>query len=153
MRQNELFPPPGSKHKRKRVGRGDGSGHGSYSGRGIKGQKARSGGGVRPYFEGGQLPLVRRLPQKRGFTNIFRKEYNIINIKELNCFPPGAQIDPEVLHKVGLVKSLKKPIKILGEGELSYPLFIKAHRFSQKAREKIEAIGGKVEEIEYAESG
>lgn len=147
MRQDELFPPPGSKKRRKRVGRGDGSGHGSYSGRGIKGQKARSGGGVPPYFEGGQLPLVRRLPQKRGFTNIFRKEYNIVNIKALNRFPPGTKIDPELLYKEGLIKSLKKPIKILGDGEISYPIFIKAHCFSQSAKEKIEKAGGKFEEI------
>jgi len=153
MKQNELSPPPRAKHPRKRIGRGDGSGHGSYSGRGLKGQKARSGAGLSPYFEGGQLPLVKRLPQKRGFTNIFRVEYNIINIGNLNRFPPGTEVNPELLYKEGLIKSLKKPVKILGEGEISHPLIVKVHRFSRTARQKLEAMGGKAEEIGYAANG
>lgn len=151
MMQHELYPAPGSKHRRKRVGRGDGSGHGTYSGRGIKGQKARSGGGVRPYFEGGQLPLVKRLPQKRGFTNIFRIEYEVVNLKALKRFSPGSEITPEVLYRERLIRTLDKPVKILGDGELQYPLIVKAHRFSQSAREKILNAGGQVQELEGAE--
>jgi len=149
--QHDLRPAPGSKHRRKRVGRGDGSGHGTYSGRGLKGQKARSGGGVRPYFEGGQLPLVKRLPQKRGFTNIFRVEYEVVNLKALKRFPPGSEVTPEALYREGVIKTLKKPVKVLGDGELPHPLVIKAHRFSASAREKIQSAGGQVQEIEGAE--
>lgn len=147
VKQNELRPAPGSKHRRKRVGRGDGSGHGSYSGRGCKGQKARSGGGVRPGFEGGQLPLIKRLPQKRGFTNIFRTEYAIVNVGQLGVFEPGTEVTTERLARAGLVKSLKKPIKILGDGQVRVPLVVKADRFSATARAKIEGAGGKAEAI------
>ncbi len=147
MRQDELHPAPGSKHKRKRVGRGDGSGHGTYSCRGIKGQKARTGGGVHPLFEGGQTPLVKRLPYKRGFTNIFRTEYTVVNLDRLNVFSAGTEVTPEKLLTAGIVKKLKKPIKILGEGELSQPLVVKANKFSRTAKAKIEAVGGKAEEI------
>lgn len=146
VRQNELKPPPGAKHKRKRVGRGVGSGHGTYSGRGCKGQKARSGGGVRPGFEGGQLPLIKRLPQKRGFTNIFRIEYNIVNVSQLNIFAPNTEVNPEALLKARLIKSTKQPVKILGDGELNRPLLVKANKFSASAQKKIVAAGGKVEE-------
>ena len=147
MKQNELVPALGSKRKRKRIGRGPGSGHGTYSGRGIKGQKARSGGKTHPGFEGGQLPLVRRLPRKRGFTNIFKKQYNIINVEDLNIFEPETEVYPQQLVEVGLVGSLKKPTKILGDGELDRALVVKANKFSVSAREKIEAAGGKTGEL------
>ena len=137
----------GSKHKRKRVGRGVGSGHGTYSCRGLKGQKSRSGGGVHPLFEGGQNPLVKRLPYKRGFTNIFRTEYAIVNLDRLNIFPEGAEVTPEEMVSAGIVKGLKKPIKILGEGELEQRLVVKANKFSETARNKIEAVGGRAEVI------
>lgn len=150
MRQDELSPAPGSRKSRKRVGRGDGSGHGTYSGRGCKGQKSRSGYKMRPGFEGGQLPLIKRLPRKRGFVNIFRVEYNIINLKELNIFEPGSEVTPEVLVAARLVKSLRHPIKILAEGDINHPLIVKANKFSAAAKAKIEAAGGKVEEIGYA---
>lgn len=145
MNQNELRPSIGSKHKRKRVGRGNGSGHGTYSGRGLKGQKSRSGGGVRIGFEGGQLPLIKRLPRKRGFTNIFRTEYNIVNVGRLNIFPSGAKITPAELLKAGLINSLKKPTKILGDGEIYNSLSVKAAKFSPSAERKIIAAGGKIE--------
>ncbi|MFC1962697.1 50S ribosomal protein L15 [Chloroflexota bacterium] len=148
MRQHELRPPPGSRQSSKRVGRGDGSGHGTYSGRGLKGQKSRSGDPkMRPGFEGGQLPLIKRLPQKRGFTNIFRKEYSIVNVGQLNIFAPDTEVTPERLLSAGLVTSLSKPVKILGEGNLRYPLIIKAKRFSGTARRKIADLGGRVEEV------
>ena len=150
MRQDNLSPPPGSKHARKRVGRGDGSGHGTYSGRGSKGQKSRSGYKMRPGFEGGQLPLIKRLPRKRGFVNIFRIEYNIVNIDKLNIFESGSEVTPEKLLAAGLVKSLRKPIKILSNGDVSQPFVIKANKFSAAAKAKIEAAGGKAEEVEYA---
>ncbi|MEE8619204.1 MAG: 50S ribosomal protein L15 [Dehalococcoidales bacterium] len=150
MRQDELSPYPGSRKRRKRVGRGDGSGHGTYSGRGCKGQKSRSGYKMRIGFEGGQLPLIKRLPRKRGFVNIFRVEYSIINLNKLNIFEPGSEVTPEVLVAAGLVKSLRHPIKILAEGDINHPLVIKANKFSVAAKAKIEAAGGKVEEIGYA---
>ncbi len=145
MRQNELKSPLGAKHGRKRVGRGDGSGHGTYSGRGCKGQKARSGGGVRLGFEGGQLPLIKRLPRKRGFTNIFKTEYNIVNVDKLDVFPPGSEVNPEGLLKAGLIKSLARPVKILGNGDIHHPVLVKANRFSSAAERKIVAAGGRIE--------
>lgn len=147
MRQHELAPPKGAKHARKRMGRGDGSGHGTYSGKGMKGQKARSGPGINRYFEGGQLPLSKRLPQKRGFTSLFRVEYETVNLRSLNRFAPGTQVTPELLHQTGLVRSSKKPVKVLGTGELTHPLVVKAHSFSQSAKDNILAAGGQVEEI------
>lgn len=147
MRQHELSPAPGSKKARKRVGRGNGSGHGTYSGRGLKGQKSRSGYSRKPGFEGGQLPLIKSLPRKRGFTNIFRVEYSAINIGRLNMFKAGSKITPEKLLAAGVVKSLRQPIKILANGEINHPLMIKANKFSAAARAKIEAAGGKAEEI------
>ncbi len=150
MRQDNLSPPPGSKHARKRVGRGDGSGYGTYSGRGSKGQKSRSGYKMRPGFEGGQLPLIKRLPRKRGFVNIFRIEYNIVNIDKLNTFESGSEVTPEKLLAAGLIKSLRKPIKILANGDVSQPFVVKANKFSAAAKAKIEAAGGKAEEVEYA---
>ncbi len=150
MRQDELSPVLGSKKNRKRVGRGDGSGHGSFSGRGCKGQKARAGCKTKPGFEGGQLPLIKRLPQKRGFVNIFRMEYSVINIDKLNIFESGSEVTPEKLVAVGLVKSLQHPVKILAEGEIDHPLLVKAHKFSTAAKAKIEAVGGSVEEVGHA---
>ena len=149
MRQHELSPAPGSKKKRKRVGRGNGSGHGTYSGRGSKGQKSRSGYSIKPGFEGGQLPLIKRLPRKRGFTNIFRIEYSVVNIGKLGIFDADSEITPQTLLKAGVVKSLRRPIKILAEGEIKQPLIVKANKFSAAARAKIEAAGGKVEEVGY----
>jgi large subunit ribosomal protein L15 len=143
----KLSPPPGSKKKRKRVGRGDGSGHGTYSGRGCKGQKSRAGNKVRPGFEGGQMPLIKRLPEKRGFTNIFKTQYSLVNIGQLGVFEPGSEVTPEKLVALGIVKSLKRPIKILAKGDISHPLVVKADKFSAAAKAKIEAAGGKAEEI------
>lgn len=150
MRQDNLSPAPGSKKRRKRVGRGDGSGHGTYSGRGCKGQKSRSGFKMSRGFEGGQLPLIRRLPRKRGFTNIFRTEYSIVNVGELSMFEAGSEVTPERLIVAGVVKSLRYPIKVLAEGDINHPLVVKANRFSAAAKAKIEAAGGKVEEMGYA---
>ena len=150
MRQDELSPAPGSKKQRKRVGRGDGSGHGTYSGRGCNGQKSRAGFKMRPGFEGGQLPLIKRLPRKRGFVNIRRIEYNVVNLGRLNLFESGSEVDPEKLVMVGVVRSLRRPIKILAEGEINHPLSVKAHKFSIAAKAKIEAVGGKVEKVVYA---
>jgi large subunit ribosomal protein L15 len=145
MKLHELQPAM-PKKKRKRVGRGIGSGNGKTAGRGHKGQNARSGGGVRPGFEGGQNPLYRRLP-KRGFTNINRKEYAIVNIDVLNRFAEGSEITPELLKEQGIVKQVKSGVKILGEGELSVKLTVKANKFSKAAIEKIEAVGGKAEVV------
>jgi len=150
VRQDKLSPAPGSKKNRKRVGRGDGSGHGTYSGRGCKGQKSRSGYKMNRGFEGGQLPLIQRLPRKRGFTNIFRIEYNIVNVGKLSMFEAGSEVTPERLVIAGVVKSLRHPIKVLAEGDINHPLVVKANRFSAAAKAKIEAAGGKVEEVEYA---
>ena len=147
MQQHKLRPPKGARHTRKRVGRGDGSGHGSYSGRGQKGQKSRSGGGVRLGFQGGGLPLIKSLPMMRGFTNIFRKEYRVVNLDRLAAFPAGSEVTPRTLADAGLVKDVKQPIKVLGRGELESALVVEAHRFSRSAREKIEAAGGTVREI------
>lgn len=146
MKLHELSPAPGSRKERKRVGRGTGSGTGKTSGRGHKGQNARSGGGVRPGFEGGQNPLYRRLP-KRGFTNPTRKEYAIVNIEELNSFAADTEVTPELLSAQGIVKNAKSGIKILGNGDVTVKLTVKANKFSQSAVEKIEAAGGKTEVI------
>jgi large subunit ribosomal protein L15 len=151
VKQNNIAPAPGSRKARKRVGRGNGSGHGTYSGRGCKGQKARAGNNkTRPGFEGGQLPLIKRLPRKRGFTNIFRTEYSTVNIGELSKFESGSEVTPEIMKAAGIIKSLARPIKILADGAIDRPLTIKAHKFSASARAKIEAAGGKVEEVEHA---
>ena len=147
MRQNELSPAPGSKKNRKRVGRGDGSGHGTYSGRGCNGQKSRAGYKMKPGFEGGQLPLIKRLPRKRGFTNIFRTEYSVINLNKLSMFEPESEVTPKRLVAAGLVKSLRHPVKVLAEGDITFPLSVKAHKFSTAAKAKIEAAGGTVEEV------
>ncbi|MCL8206529.1 MAG: 50S ribosomal protein L15 [Actinomycetia bacterium] len=145
MRLHELKPAPGSKTKKTRRGRGIGSGLGKTAGRGQKGQKARSGGGVRPGFEGGQMPLVRRLP-KRGFKNPFRVEYEVVNVGQLNIFEPGTEVTPELLRARRLVRR-DLPVKILGEGELDRPLVVRAQAFSASAREKIVAASGTAEVI------
>ena len=147
MELHDLKPAPGSRKRRKRVGRGPGSGKGKTAGRGMKGQGARSGGGKGPYFEGGQLPLVRRLPFRRGFTNIHRIEYKPINLGRLQeKFGKGDQeVTPETLIEAGMIKRSDKAVAILGGGELSTALTVKAHRFSKSAKEKIEAVGGVVE--------
>ncbi len=145
MKQSEVRPSAGSKHKAKRVGRGDGSGHGTYSGRGCKGQKSRSGGGVRLGFEGGQLPLIKRLPRKRGFTNIFKTGYDVVNVGKLNIFPAGSEVNAKELFEASLVKSISRPIKILGTGDVDRTLVVKADRFSTAAERKITAAGGRVE--------
>ncbi|MFC2001382.1 50S ribosomal protein L15 [Chloroflexota bacterium] len=150
VRQDNISPPAGSKQARKRVGRGDGSGHGTYSGRGVKGQKSRSGSKIRPGFEGGQLPLIKRLPRKRGFTNIFRIEYNVVSINKLGIFEPGSEVTPEKLVAAGVIKSLRHPVKILADGDISHPLVVKANKFSAAAKAKIEAAGGKAEEVGHA---
>jgi len=147
MKQHDLGPKAGSKRRRKRIGRGDGSGHGTYSCRGSKGQNSRSGGGVGLRFEGGQTPLVKRLPSIRGFTNIFKSDYALVNLRQLQIFEQGTEVTPQRLLAAGLIKSLKKPIKILGDGELQHPLMVKADRFTESARMKIEAAGGSVEEV------
>ena len=146
MKLHELKPPVGSRHRRKIVGRGPGSGHGMTSGRGEKGQKARSGGGTRPGFEGGQLPLHRRVP-KRGFVNLFRKVYEVLNVKDLERFAPGTAVTPASLAEAGMVRVASAAVKILGEGRLSKTLTVSAHRFSKTAEEKIRAAGGTVEVI------
>ena len=146
MRLDELRPAPGSNKKRKRVGRGDGSGHGKTSGRGHKGQGARSGGNVQPGFEGGQMPLQRRLP-KRGFHNPFRVEMAVVNVAQLDALPAGSEATPETLALAGLINGKKRQVKILGEGSLSKALIVRAHGFSATAKQKIEAAGGKAELI------
>ncbi|GMB10020.1 50S ribosomal protein L15 [Thermolongibacillus altinsuensis] len=146
MKLHELKPAPGSRKERNRVGRGIGSGNGKTSGRGHKGQNARSGGGVRIGFEGGQTPLFRRLP-KRGFTNIHRKEYAIVNLEALNRFEDGTEVTPELLLETGVISKLKAGVKVLGNGEITKKLTVKAHKFSASAKEAIEAVGGKTEVI------
>ncbi len=147
MKLNDLRPAEGSHKRKKRVGRGMASGHGKTSGRGIKGQGARSGGGKGPYFEGGQLPLVRRLPFRRGFTNIFRIEYKPVNVELLQeKFGEGYQeVTPEILVEAGVIKRVDQAVAILGNGDITSALTVKAHRFSKSAKEKIEAAGGQVE--------
>ena len=147
MKLNDLQPAPGAHKARTRVGRGISAGGGKTAGRGTKGQNSRSGGGPRPYFEGGQLPLVRRLPHLRGFTNIWRVEYTPINVDRLNVFTAGSEVTPEALVAAGIIKSEREAVKILGDGKLNHALTVKAHKFSASAREKILAAGGTVEEL------
>jgi large subunit ribosomal protein L15 len=143
---NKLTPPKGANRKSKRVGRGIGGGHGKTATRGYKGQKSRSGTSIRPGFEGGQMPLHRRLP-KRGFTNIFRKEYSVVNLDQLAAFEAGAEVTPLALKERGIVRKLKDGLKILAAGELKHPLRVSAHKFSKSAIEKIQKAGGTVEVI------
>ena len=144
MKLNELSPPKGSRKDPKRLGRGVGSGTGKTAGRGTKGFNSRSGGGVRPGYEGGQMPLHRRLP-KRGFANIFRKNIAVINIRDLKRFDKGSVVDAAALIQTGLVSGKRDGIKLLGHGEIDYALDIKINKISKSAREKVEAAGGKVE--------
>lgn len=146
MKLEELKSPPGATKSPKRVGRGIGSGHGKTSTRGHKGQKARSGGGVRPGFEGGQMPLQRRVP-KRGFTNIFKKEWSIVNVSDLNIFDDGTVVNSEILKQAGLIKKLNQNVKLLGDGELEKKLIVQVKKASKQAEEKIIAKGGKIEVI------
>jgi large subunit ribosomal protein L15 len=146
MKLHEISPAKGSKHARKRVGRGPGSGLGKTAGRGSKGQKSRSGHSRRPGFEGGQMPLVRRVP-KRGFTNVFRRQYTVVNLSQIAALEGLAgEVTPELLVERGLARR-GRPLKVLGDGELDGPLTVQAHKFSRSARSKIEAAGGRCEEL------
>ena len=149
MKLHELQPAPGSKKERTRKGRGIAAGKGKTAGRGTKGQRARSGGAKGPYFEGGQLPLVRRLPHARGFTNIFRQEYAVVNLDTLeSVFDAHAEVTPEALLERGMVKNIKR-VKVLGRGELTKALTVSAHAFSESAKEKIAKAGGNVKELAW----
>jgi large subunit ribosomal protein L15 len=147
MKLHEVKPAPGSTKRRKVVGRGRGSGHGTTAGRGGKGQTARTGSSIPAWFEGGQMPLIRRLP-KRGFTNIFKKDYAIINVETLERFEPGQEVTPALLVSKGLLQARSDGVKVLGTGALTKALTVHAHKFSQSAAAKIEAAGGKVQVIE-----
>ena len=148
VRQDSISPAPGSRHASKRVGRGTGSGHGTFSGRGCKGQKARSGNNkMRPGFEGGQLPLIKRLPRKRGFVNIFKIEYNLVTLDDLNQFESGSEVTLEIMVAAGIITTPSNPIKVLADGAIDRPLTVKADKFSASAKAKIEAAGGKAEEV------
>ncbi len=153
MQQHEINPARGSRKSAKRVGRGNASGHGTYSCRGCKGNKARAGFGVRPGFEGGQLPLIKRLPEKRGFNNRYRQEYNVVGLAALNTFESGSVVDSHALIKAGLIKNNKNPLKILAGEGLEHGLTVKANKFSVAARAAIEAAGGTAEEVAYAAEG
>ena len=146
MDLSTLTPPRGSRKNRKRVGRGEGSGHGGTACKGHKGQKARSGGTTAVGFEGGQMPLKRRLP-KRGFANIFKKQYALVDVQQLCVFEAQSTVDPAALLKAGLVTKICDGIKVLGDGEIDRPLVVKVHRYSQSAYNKITAAGGRVEEL------
>lgn len=146
MKLGEIPAPQGATHRKKRRGFGESSGHGKTSGRGTKGQRARSGPGLRPEFEGGQMPLVRRIP-KRGFNHPRRVLIDIVNLRDLNRFPAGSVVDPEVLAKAGLVRSKGVQVKILGDGDLAHPLTVKAHRFSKSASEKIARAQGTCQQL------
>jgi large subunit ribosomal protein L15 len=148
MKLHDLQPAEGAHKNRKRVGRGISAGGGKTAGRGTKGQNSRSGGSKRPYFEGGQLPLVRRLPHLRGFKNLWRVEYEPINVDRLNIFPANTEVSPAEMVAVGYLKSEFLPVKVLGGGELTRALTVKAHKFSASAREKILSAGGAVEELD-----
>jgi len=143
MQQHDLWSPKGARKARRRLGRGEGSGRGKTAGKGTKGQKARAGGGVPPYFEGGQLPLVRRLPYRRGFSNPFRVEYHAVNVGALVRF--SGEVGPAELAAAGILRDERELYKVLGTGELSAPLTVRAYKFSETARRKIEAAGGKAE--------
>jgi large subunit ribosomal protein L15 len=146
MRLNDLSPNPGSRKRRKRIGRGPGSGHGGTSCKGHKGQKARSGASIRPGFEGGQMPLHRRVP-KRGFINLFKKEYEIINVKDLEALKDFSTADVTIFKTSGLIKHGNKLIKLLGDGEINFPITVKVNNVTKTAREKIESAGGHIELI------
>ncbi len=153
MLAHELRPPKGSKHARKRIGRGNASGRGTYSGRGVKGQKSRAGHKPLLGFEGGQTKLIKRLPRRRGFTNIFRKEYSAVNLRDLERFESGTEVTPELLKESRVLRTLRRPVKVLATGELTKALTVKAHKFSMTAKAKIEAAGGTVQEIGDGDGG
>src|SRR6266516_1402688 len=139
MRINDLRPPDGSTRERIRIGRGHGSGKVKTGGKGTKGQNARTGGGVPPYFEGGQLPLIRKLPYRRGFRNPFRVEFREVNVRDLDEFPEGSTVGPEEFDMAGVARGKAGPVKILGQGDIAIKLTVRAHKFSASAREKIES--------------
>jgi large subunit ribosomal protein L15 len=147
MMEHQIAPSKGARKNRKRVGRGDAAGQGSTAGRGNKGQKSRSGGGVSPWFEGGQLPLIKGLPMKRGFHNPFKTYYSLIKIETLETFEAGERITPELLLERGYLRNLNLPVKIVGDGEISKALTVVASKFTQSAKAKIEAAKGTAEEI------
>jgi large subunit ribosomal protein L15 len=148
MRIHELQGPQGSTRERIRIGRGHGSGKVKTGGKGTKGQNARAGGGVPPYFEGGQLPLIRKLPYRRGFRNPFRVEFRVVNVRDLAQFPTGSTVGPEEFEIAGVLRGKGGPVKILGQGDFDIKLTVRAHKFSASAREKIESAGGTAETIE-----
>lgn len=150
MKLGDLAPPAGAKKNTKRLGRGSGSGQGMTAGKGTKGQKSRSGGGTPPWFEGGQMPLQRRVP-KRGFKNIFRKEYSIINVKDIQRFPAGSEVGPIDMVGAGIIRKVPFGIKLLANGEITQPVTVRVHKASASAVQKIEAAGGKVELIPLRE--
>ena len=148
MMEHEVGLPKGARRKRKRVGRGNAAGGGTYAGRGLKGQKSRSGKSVRPGFEGGQLPLIKGLPMKRGFNNRYKTYYALVNLATLDeRFEAGARVTPELLHGLGIIRRTQLPVKVVSDGELTHPLTIAAHRFTAASRAKIEAAGGSIEEL------
>ena len=148
MRIHELQPPAGSTRTSIRIGRGHGSGKVKTGGKGTKGQNARAGGGVPPYFEGGQLPLIRKLPYRRGFRNPFRVEFRVVNVRDLAQFPTGSTVGPAEFEIAGVLRGKAGPVKVLGQGEIEIKLTVRAHKFSAGAREKIEFAGGTAETIE-----
>jgi large subunit ribosomal protein L15 len=148
MRIHELQPPAGSTRTSIRIGRGHGSGKVKTGGKGTKGQNARAGGGVPPYFEGGQLPLIRKLPYRRGFRNPFRVEFRVVNVRDLAQFPTGSTVGPEEFEIAGVLRGKGGPVKILGQGDFDVKLTVRAHKFSASARQKIESAGGTAETIE-----
>ena len=148
MMEHEISSPKGARRARKRVGRGDAAGGGSYAGRGMKGQKSRSGPGLRPGFEGGQMPLIKGLPMKRGFNNRYKTYYALVDLDTLQeRFEANTQVTPELLHQLGIVRRTRLPVKVVGDGELQQPLTVAAHKFTASARAKIEAAGGTVTEL------
>jgi large subunit ribosomal protein L15 len=147
MRIHELQAPDGATRERLRIGRGHGSGKVKTGGKGTKGQKARAGGGVPPYFEGGQLPLIRKLPYRRGFRNPFRVAFREVNVRDLAEFPAGSTVGPEEFEIAGVLRGKTGPVKVLGQGDITVKLTVRAHKFSAGARAKIEAAGGTVEVI------
>ena len=150
MKLHELAPPKGARTERRRVGRGLGSGRGKTAGKGTKGQKARSGGGVPPYFEGGQLPLVRRLPYRRGFNNPFKIQFEIVNLDQFEALDAGSTVNVDALAQRGVIRKSDKPLKILGRGSLTKKLTVQAHAFSRPAEEAIQKAGGKIERVPHA---
>ena len=147
MMQHQIKPNAGSRKNRKRIGRGNAAGGGTYAGRGLKGQKSRSGKGIKPGFEGGQNPLIKGLPMIRGFNNKFKTHYSLVSLGNLDRLPVGDNITPEYLYILGIIRSKRNPIKIVGNGDITKPLNISAHKFTESARKKIEAVGGTIEEL------